>query len=125
KHHQRGSCMPTDLDKLQGTWNVISLETDGQRMPPAVFNGARIVIKGTIFKSIGMGARYEGSVELDSSTEPKAFDLLFTAGHARGHRNLGIYKLDADEWTICLATRGNERPRKFATSAGTGLTLET
>jgi uncharacterized protein (TIGR03067 family) len=117
--------MPTDLDKLQGTWTVTSLEADGQKMPATVFNGARIVIKGTEFKSIGMGATYEGSVELDSSTKPKAFDLLFTAGHARGHRNLGIYKLNGDEWTICLATRGDERPRKFATAADTGFTLET
>ena len=117
--------MPTDLDKLQGTWIVTSLEADGQKMPATVLNGARIVIKGTKFKSIGMGARYEGSVELDSSTKPKTFDLLFTAGHARGHRNLGIYKLNGDKWTICLATRGDERPRKFATAAGTGFTLET
>ncbi len=117
--------MPTDLDKLQGTWDVSSLEADGQRMPATVFNGAKIVIKGTKFRSIGMGATYEGSVELDSSTKPKAFDLLFTAGHARGHRNVGIYKLNGDKWTICLATRGNQRPRKFATAAGTGFTLET
>ena len=117
--------MPTDLDKLQGTWTVTSLEADGQKLPATVFNGAKIVIKGTKFKSIGMGATYEGSVELDSSTKPKAFDLLFTAGHARGHRNLGIYKLNGDKWTICLTTRGDERPRKFATAAGTGFTLET
>ena len=120
-----GSDMPTDLDKLQGTWNVISLEADGQMMPATVFNGAKIVIKGTKFKSIGMGATYEGAVELDSSTKPKAFDLLFTAGHARGDRNLGIYKLVGDRWTICLATRGNERPGKFAATPGTGFALET
>ena len=117
--------MPSDIDKLQGTWNVTSLEADGQEIPATVFSGARIVIKGTRFKSLGMGATYEGSVELDSSTKPKAFDLLFTAGHARGHRNLGIYKLSGDKWTICLATRGNERPAKFATAAGTGFALET
>jgi uncharacterized protein (TIGR03067 family) len=117
--------MPTDLDKLQGTWTVTSLEADGQKLPATVFNGATIVIKGAKFKSIGMGATYEGSLELDSSIKPKAFDLLFTAGHARGHRNLGIYKLNGDRWTICLATRGNERPEKFATAAGTGFTLET
>jgi len=117
--------MPTDLDKLQGTWIVVSLEAEGQKLPATAFNGAKIEIKGTKFKSLGMGARYEGSLKLDSSTKPKAFDLLFTAGHARGHRNLGIYKLDGDRWTICLATGGNERPRKFATAAGSGFTLET
>ena len=31
--------MGDDLDRLQGTWNIVSLEMDGQRMPGA---GARI-----------------------------------------------------------------------------------
>ncbi|HEY5073629.1 MAG TPA: TIGR03067 domain-containing protein, partial [Pyrinomonadaceae bacterium] len=94
-------------------------------MPATVFNGARIVIEGDKFASLGMGATYEGAVKLDPATKPKAFDLLFTAGHAKGHRNLGIYKLDDDTWTICLATRGNQRPGKFATRPGTGFALET
>jgi uncharacterized protein (TIGR03067 family) len=117
--------MPTDLDKLQGAWNVTSLETDGQKLPATVFNGARIVIDGNKFASLGMGATFEGTVKFDSASKPKAFDLLFTAGHAKGHRNPGIYKLDGDTWTICLATRGNKRPGKFATAAGTGFALET
>ena len=43
----------------------------------------------------------------------------------RGHRNLGIYKLDGDRWTwtMCLAMRDNKRPDKSA-KAGTGLALE-
>ena len=117
--------MPTDLDKLQGAWNVKSLETDGQKMAATAFNGARIVIDGTKFTSLGMGAIYEGTVKLAPASKPKAFDLLFTAGHAKGHRNLGIYKLDGDLWTICLATRGKRRPGKFATAPGTGFALET
>jgi uncharacterized protein (TIGR03067 family) len=117
--------MPTDLDTLQGTWKVTSLETDGQRASEIVLESATIVIKGNRFKSLGMGARYEGTVELNSQSKPKAFDLWFTSGHAKGHRNLGIYKLAGDKWTICVATRGNKRPTKFATAAGTGLALET
>jgi uncharacterized protein (TIGR03067 family) len=119
------SDMPTDLETLQGTWNVTSLETDGQKMPATAFNGARIVIDGNKFASLGMGATYKGAVKLDPDSKPKAFDLLFTAGHAKGHRNLGIYKLAGDKWTICLATRGNQRPGKFATAPGTGFALET
>ncbi len=117
--------MPTDLNKLQGIWNVTSLETDGQKMPATVFNGAKIVIDGNKFASLGMGATFEGVLKFDPASKPKAFDLLFTAGHAKGNRNLGIYKLDGDTWTICLATRGNERPGKFATAPGTGFALET
>ena len=40
-------------------------------------------------------------------------------------RNRGIYTLDGDTWTICLATRGDARPRSFATRPDTGYALET
>jgi len=117
--------MPIDLDKLQGTWSVTSLEADGEKMPASTFNGATIVLKGKRFTSTGMGATYKGTVEIDETRKPKSFDLLFSAGPEKGNRNPGIYKLDADKWTICLATRGDQRPRKFATSTGSGYALET
>src|SRR5262249_34285078 len=42
-----------------------------------------------------------------------------------GTRNPGIYKISARNWTICLATQGNVRPKTFATKAGSGLALQT
>ena len=66
----------TDLDKLQGSWNITSLEVDGQKMPAP--GGARIVICGERFQSLGMGAVYEGTIELNTRKRPKHFDLLFT-----------------------------------------------
>lgn len=117
--------MPNDLQKLQGTWNITALETDGQKMPPAVFNGSKMVIEGNKFTSVAMGAAYEGTLELHATKKPKAFDLVFTVGPEKGNRNLGIYKLDAGIWTICLATRGAVRPKGFATKPGTGQALET
>lgn len=117
--------MTNDLDKLQGVWNVIALEADGQTMPATAFNSSTIVIKGNAFTSKGMGTTYKGTIALDQTTKPKSFDLAFSAGPEKGNRNLGIYKLAADQWTICLATRGDQRPRKFATTPGTGLALET
>jgi uncharacterized protein (TIGR03067 family) len=117
--------MPRDRDTLEGAWKVVSCEADGWKMPPDAFAGSSIVIKGTRFTSFGMGAPYEGTIELDETKQPKAFDLLITGGHAAGTRNLGIYKVDGDTWTICLAPGGKRRPRTFTTRAGTGLALET
>jgi len=116
--------MPTDLDKLQGTWNVTSFEADGPKMTATAFDGAKIIIKGEKFTSVAMGAVYRGTVELHPARKPKSFDLVFTAGPEKGNRNRGIYKLDGDHWTICLATRGSTRPQKFATRPGTGVALE-
>jgi uncharacterized protein (TIGR03067 family) len=117
--------MSTDLDKLQGTWHITSLEADGQEMPEVAFDGATIIINEQEFKSLGMGAEYEGTIEIDQTQKPKTLDLVFTVGHAAGTRNPGIYKLVKDRWTICLATRGIKRPLTFATKPGSGHALET
>ena len=113
----------TDLDKLQGAWNITSLELDGSAMPCPT--GARIVIEGSRFQSLGMGAVYEGTVEVDGTKTPKAFDLVFTAGPEQGNRSLGIYALKGDDWKICLTVTRKKRPKTFATTAGSGLALET
>jgi uncharacterized protein (TIGR03067 family) len=116
--------MPNDLSKLQGTWFVKSLEADGNSVPNISASGAKIIIEDEKFTSIAMGAVYDGKVSLNEKSKPKSFDLVFTKGPEKGNRNLGIYKLNTDKWTICLAMRGSVRPNKFATSVGSGFALE-
>ena len=117
--------MGRDIDTLQGQWDIATLEMDGAQMPAPSFAGASITIAADRFVSTGMGLTYEGTVVVDQAKRPKSIDLLFTVGHAAGTRNLGIYELKGDRWTLCLATRGARRPRTFATRADTGLALET
>lgn len=115
---------PTDLDKLQGTWRVTALEMDGAEQPGTP-GGATITVHGSEFTTVGMGHAYSGTIEIIPGKEPKAFDLVFTSGPPQGLCNRGIYKLGGDMWTICLATRGDARPRRFATRPDTGYALET
>src|SRR5215468_9928820 len=98
--------MTTELDKLQGTWRVASLETDGSTRPSAELTDAAITVRGNQFTSVGMGDAHDGTIELFPRQEPKAFDLVFRSGPAEGACNRGIYRLENDIWTICLATRG-------------------
>ena len=116
--------MASDLEKLQGTWHVTSLEADGEHMPASAFDGALIVVEKDHFTSLGMGLTYEGTFVIGRSGRPKTLDMEFTAGHAAGVRHPGIYKLTGDKWTLCLNTRGNERPERFATRPDSGLVLE-
>jgi uncharacterized protein (TIGR03067 family) len=111
----------SDLARVQGTWHVSALEIDGAEQS---FDGATITVDGTSFTSAGMGDDYTGTVTLSPTKKPKAIDLAFTSGPPAGTTNRGIYKLDGDEWTICLATRGDARPRGFATKENTGHVLE-
>jgi uncharacterized protein (TIGR03067 family) len=117
--------MVTDLKKLQGSWAITSVETEGRHMAGAALAGMTIAIDGNRFTSLGMGQTYDGRIELDPKKTPKAIDLVFTSGPQTGTRNLGIYKFGKTGWTLCLATYGETRPRAFATKAGTGFALET
>lgn len=118
--------MKTDLDRLQGMWVVAALEMDGEKMAARMIGGARVVVKGERFQSLGMGAEYEGRLVLNEAASPKAFDLKFTKGPEKGNTALGIYQISGEQWKICLTTRVGavERPKKFATKAGTGIALE-
>ena len=113
----------TDLDKLQGTWNLMSLEMGGREMP--VPGGACIAVEGSRFQSLGMGEVYEGTVELNPRKKPKHIDMQFTAGPEKGNRSLGIYELHGNDWKLCLTVSGATRPTEFATSEGSGHALET
>jgi len=112
----------SDLDKLQGKWQMIAFEMDGQKIPPG---SASIVIEGNKFTSLSMGAQYEGTMVVDSTTTPKTFDVKFHKGPHKGETSLGIYKLDGNTWTICIGLAGVKRPARFAATPGSGHALET
>ena len=113
--------MAGDLDRLQGTWSIVSLEMDGQKMSGG---GGQIVVRGDRFTTIAMGGAYEGTVVVRETGSPKTFDLHFEEGPEKGNTSLGIYELAGDTWKICLTTRGNQRPKEFAAPPGTGIALE-
>src|SRR5436309_3761372 len=117
--------MPSDLDRLQGSWRITGLEADGQKVPAEMVAGSRMLVQGDRFTSTGMGSVYEGRLELDESQQPRHFALRFDAGPEKGNTNLGIYELAGDRWTICLATRGSVRPATFASTPGSGFAVET
>lgn len=117
--------MKEDIARLQGTWMIVSLEMEGHAVSPGMLAGARIAVQGDRFASTGMGAEYEGTIEIDPSPTPRTFNLKFLTGPEKGNTSFGIYEVDGDTWRICLTTRGNERPKKFAAEPGTGYALET
>ncbi len=113
-----------DIARLQGAWKIVSLEMEGRAMAAGMLAGARMAIQGDHFTSTGMGATYEGTIEVDASKTPRTFNLKFSAGPEKGNASLGIYELDGDTWRICFTGRGTERPQKFASEPGTGVALE-
>jgi len=113
--------MNKDIERLQGTWQIVDLELEGQKSPAM---GAKITIQGNRFITTGMGPQYEGNLEVDEAESPKIINMVFDVGPEKGNTSLGIYEIENDTWKICLTSRGNNRPKKFATEPGTGHACE-
>jgi len=117
--------MDSELERLQGTWNIVFLEVEGMRPAPSVIAGSQITVQGERFTTKAMGAVYGGTIQLNAEVVPNEFQMKFTEGPEKGNTNNGIYELDGDRWRICLNMKGGPAPTEFATSPGSGRALET
>jgi uncharacterized protein (TIGR03067 family) len=111
-----------DLQMLQGDWAAESMVRDGQEYPAEDAQALFRTIKGdtyTVFrfsKPIG-----KGTMKLDATKNPKTID--FTPEGGKTPPLAGIYALDSDKLTLCIALPGKPRPAKFASEADSGMTL--
>ena len=62
---------------------------------------------------------------VDATREPATIDVIPDGGPNRGERILGIYKIDGETLTICMAVAGQPRPKAFKAEKGSGCTLQT
>jgi uncharacterized protein (TIGR03067 family) len=58
-----------------------------------------------------------------TSESPQAIDYLNLAGAHKGKRQAGIYKLEGDLLTVCIAAPGAARPKEFQSQPGDGRSL--
>ena len=111
-----------DLDRLQGTWNVVAVSVvKGSR--EADPTKTSIVVKGdtvTILNKDRPGQAMTVRFVLRPSTKPKGIDVLPPPGEAEKPLP-GIYDLDGDNLTVCFGEPGSERPTAFVTQREGGL----
>jgi uncharacterized protein (TIGR03067 family) len=108
---------PPDAKKLQGTWELVSLNRGGRLLKlPA---GWTMTIEKAKMSMSRGGVNKAGTWKIDARKKPRQIDL--TAGLLGA--TFGIYKLDKDELTIASNTGQNDRPKDF-TSAQVTLVLK-
>jgi uncharacterized protein (TIGR03067 family) len=113
----------SDLDKLKGTWLPSSAMFDGAAAPPEVLKDRAWVIAGNQLAEMNNGRRErKATLVVDAAKEPATLDVAYSEGEAKGLTGRGIWKLEGDTLTVCLAVSG-DRPTQFATKRGDGLAL--
>jgi uncharacterized protein (TIGR03067 family) len=110
-----------EVAKFNGTWQLISAVRDGRETPAEVVSKIRVVIKDGKH-SVHFGddvAVKEIPFAVDATKEPKeSTDTLPDSKTIKG-----IYKLQGDMLTSCVAEPDKERPTEFASKPGSGHTL--
>ena len=116
-----GEDSKVELAKFNGTWELLSVITDGKETPPENLKSVRVVIKDgkhTVFIGQTVVAK-EIPFTIDVSRGPKTMvDTL-----PDGKTIKGIYKLEGETLTSCVADAGQDHPKEFLSKPGSGYTL--
>jgi uncharacterized protein (TIGR03067 family) len=112
------------LQDMEGTWEFLDLEVDGNQMPAAALANSRMLIDGNRFRMESPETNYEGIFTIDAEKTPHRIDIEFVEGPETGNWSYGIFEVDGDHLKICLGLTGAKRPRGFKTSPGSGHALE-
>jgi uncharacterized protein (TIGR03067 family) len=121
----RGDDQGNDEEKLPGIWTCASATRDGKPFGEETVKQLRLTLtkKGGYKTERGKQVLFDSIYKLEADKKPKQIDLIATEGENKGKAAQGIYKLEADTLTICYTMPGNERPKEFASTAGSGATL--
>jgi uncharacterized protein (TIGR03067 family) len=111
-----------DLQDFQGTWRAVSLTDDGRKRTAEEVSVTRVRIFGDRYTLHLGGYKSYGTITgVNPGKNRGAVD--FVADEVRdggGRRFLGLYVLEGDEFTVCVAPPGKERPTAFECRPGSG-----
>jgi uncharacterized protein (TIGR03067 family) len=107
------------MEKLQGTYRCLSLETDGMKGDADRIKRLKLVVKDkkwTVY--IDDKVSTLATFTVDPAKKPKAIDMTGTMGGDKGVKYLGIYELNGDDLKLCVGD-DKTRPKVFDGKKGT------
>jgi len=118
-----------DAKDLQGMWQAVALEANGEKLPADEVKELKIAIKADeIFAVKPEGEDPKNKFKLDSGKTPKTIDLTVVEGQDKGKTAAGIYSLKDGQLRLCINIFGpdtTQRPTEFKTEAGNGVVFAT
>jgi uncharacterized protein (TIGR03067 family) len=133
----RKEAIRKELEKLEGTWKVLSREVKRTNTPAEEVKDLQLTIKGDRWTMTHSRGVDKAIIKIDPAQEPKTIDWTFTALGAMGKTlkppagrkivSRGIYKLvytegDGETLTVCRVDQPRvARPKEFKTTENAGL----
>ena len=114
-----------ELKTFQGTWVLVSAEKDGKKASDE--KAIKLIItdnKYSLTQESSAVIGHKGTFLLDPAKKPKSTDVIVTEGADKGKTFLGIYELSSDDYKVCFAPAGKERPTEFSSKPGSGNLLQ-
>lgn len=105
-----------ELKQLAGDYVMVAAESKQEKIPEDRIKESRMTIAGDKHIVTLSGETFEGKHKIDPTKSPKEID----ATNPDGKTMLGIYKFEKDQFTVCFAAPGKERPKEFSIKAGSG-----
>ncbi len=103
-----------DLKKLQGAWQVTSMEANGSATPAEDVTNITVVVKDRAYKVFNMDGSHGGTFTIDPSKQPKQMDIT---GEGGGDTLPAIFEwLGSDGFRVCYGRDGAPRPTSFSTT---------
>jgi uncharacterized protein (TIGR03067 family) len=112
----------SDLDLMQGKWDVIRAVDNGESLPGEVLSRIKVTITQETMQVEVEGEKEAIAFKIDPSKKPKIIDLSPATGTRKGKTFPGIYQVTETDLKIC----GNEnemnsdRPKDFNADKGSG-----
>jgi uncharacterized protein (TIGR03067 family) len=113
-----------DVEKWQGTWRAVSMETDGKIASQESLGKIKLAVTGTDYHFQNGTFSEHGSYKFDATKNPKQLDIVVGDGADKGKIYLVIYRVERDRLTLCLETANKNRPAEFTGKSGSGCVLE-
>jgi uncharacterized protein (TIGR03067 family) len=113
-----------DTKNLAGVWTCVSATINGSPLAEEAARQLKLTMTADRFKTERGGqVLFDSTYTIDPAKNPPQIDMVGTEGELKGKPALGIYKLDANQLTLCYVMPGSPRPVAFDSQPQSGAFL--